>query len=96
MRSAVTRNMVQGIQKWTEYHLWKTAFKNLKWYDLLWQITSLQTFDGCLRQILLGPFLNILTHMSENLFDWFFWVKARYNQECMNHSLRETDTRGKR
>ena len=29
--------MGQSIQEWTKWNLWKTAFKNLKWYGLLKQ-----------------------------------------------------------
>ena len=34
---------------------------NLKWHCMLWQAVSLQFLKGCFSQILLGPFLNILT-----------------------------------
>ena len=37
--------------------------KNMKWYGLLRQAISLQIFKGCLPKILIGPFLNNLTHM---------------------------------
>ena len=40
--------MGQSIQEWTNQNLWKKAFKKLK---------------GCLLQILIGPFLNTLSHM---------------------------------
>ena len=40
----------------------RQALKNLKGYDLLKQSITLQLFKGCLPQILLGPFLNTLSH----------------------------------
>ena len=54
--------MGQFIQEWTKYNLWKTAFKKLNGYGLLKQTISVQIFKGCFPQILLGPFLNILSH----------------------------------
>ena len=41
--------MGQSIQEWTKQNLWNTAFK---------------FFKGCLPQILLGPLLNILSHIK--------------------------------
>ena len=38
--------------------MWKTAFKKLKGYGLFEAF-----FKGCLPQILLGPFLNTMSHM---------------------------------
>ena len=52
--------MGQSIQEWTEYNLWRTAFKKSKgtWSAL-----------GSLPQILLGPFLNALSHVLVNIVD---------------------------
>ena len=47
-------NMGQGIQEWTKQNLWKTAFKK---FEVIWSA------KGCLPQILLGAFLNTLTHI---------------------------------
>ena len=54
--------MGQSIQEWTKQNLWKTAFKNLKEYALGRPYTF-KFFEGCLSQILLGPFLNTLSQM---------------------------------
>ena len=55
--------MRQSIQEWTKQKLWKTAFKK---FDGIWSALSrpysFKFFKGCLPQILLGPFLNTLTH----------------------------------
>ena len=57
--------MRQSIQEWTKQNLWKTAFKK---FDGIWSALSrpysFKFFKGCLPQILLGPFLNTLTHVS--------------------------------
>ena len=42
----------------------RQPLKKLKRYGLLKQTIFLQIFKGCLPQILLGPFLNNLSHMS--------------------------------
>ena len=43
----------------------RQPLKSLKWwYGLLRQTISLQILKGCLPLILLGPFLNTLTHIS--------------------------------
>ena len=34
--------MGQSIEEWTKQNLWKTAFKKLSGYSLLYQIISLQ------------------------------------------------------
>ena len=39
-----------SIQEWTKENMWKTAFVKFE-----------EVCKGCLPQILLGPFLNILT-----------------------------------
>ena len=44
-----------------------TAFNKFEVILFFKQTVSLQIFLGCLAQILLGPFLNILTQIS----DWF-------------------------
>ena len=49
----MVHHMGQSIQEWTKQNLWKTAFKKI----------SLQIFQGCLPEILLGPFLNTLSHI---------------------------------
>ena len=49
--------MDQGIQDWTKYNLWKTAFKKFE------ETISLQIFKDCLPQILLSPFWNTLTQI---------------------------------
>ena len=41
----------------------RQLLKNLKWYGLFKQTISLQIFKGCLPQILLGRFLNTLSHL---------------------------------
>ena len=46
--------MSQGVQEWIKQNLLKTAFKNVKF--------TVNFFKGCFQQILLGSFLNILTH----------------------------------
>ena len=60
--------MEQSIQEWTKQRLWKTAI-NLKEHGLLKHTISLRLypfkfFKGWLPQILLGPFLNTLSHMK--------------------------------
>ena len=58
-------NMRQSIQEWTKQNLWKTTFKK---FEGVWSACSkpypFKFFKGCLPQILLGPFLNTLSHMS--------------------------------
>ena len=61
-------------------HIWDKVFKNgsskicgrqplkkLKGYGVLEQTISLQIFKGCLPQILLGIFLNTLSHLLKDL-----------------------------
>ena len=58
----------QGIQEWTKWNFWKTAFKK---FEVIF-------FKGCLPQILFGAFLNTLTHLllfgllqyREHLYFW--------------------------
>ena len=45
----------------------------MKCYGLPKQSMSLQILKGCVQQILLGPFLNTLTHMT---FKWTPGVKV--------------------
>ena len=45
----------KSIQQWTKKNLWKTVFKK---FEVIWYV-----YKGCLPQILLGPFLNTLSHM---------------------------------
>ena len=57
--------MGQSIQEWTEKNMWKTAFKHLKRYGLpicLGRPCQFRFFNGCLAQILVGSFLNTLSH----------------------------------
>ena len=42
----------------------RQPLKNFKSYDLVKQIISLQIFNGCFPQILFGPFLNTLPHIT--------------------------------
>ena len=41
----------------------RQILKNLKWYSLPRRPYHFKFFNGCLPQVLLGPFLNILTQM---------------------------------
>ena len=50
----------------------RQSLKNLKGYGLLKQTISLQFFKGCLQQVLLGPFLNTLSHLKVGLFLEFY------------------------
>ena len=65
-------HMGQGIQEWTKQNLWKTAFKK---FEAIWSAYHFKFFKGCLPQILLGPFLNTLSHtllqMLQNLLQDF-------------------------
>ena len=54
MAVTLTFYLAQGIQKWTKLNLWKTAKK----FE-----AHVKFFKGCLPQILLGTFLNTLTHL---------------------------------
>ena len=56
--------MGQSIQEWPKSNLRNTAFKKY--------------FNGCLPQILLGPFLNNLSHM----FDMVLNAPQRESMEC--------------
>ena len=53
----------QIIQEWAKKNLWKTAFKK---FEKVWsaQAYSFKFFKGCLPHILLGPFLNTLSHIT--------------------------------
>ena len=51
--------MGQSIQEWSTLNLWKTAFKKLKW-----GMVCFRFFKGRPPQILLGPFLNTLSHTN--------------------------------
>ena len=51
--------MGQSIQEWTKLNLWKTAFKKFKG-----GMVCFRFFKGCLPQVLLGPFLNTLSHIN--------------------------------
>ena len=59
--------MGQSIQEWTKYNLWKTAFKK---FEEVWSALADYTpssFKGCIPEILIGPFLNILSHVKRNI-----------------------------
>ena len=61
----------QNIQAWTNENLWKTAFKKFEGiWSALWSTLSrpypFKYFKGCLPHILLGPFLNTLSHLRPN------------------------------
>ena len=51
--------MGQSIQEWTKQNLWKTVFKKFE----VSRPYHFKFFKGCLLQILLGPFLNTLSHI---------------------------------
>ena len=54
----------QSIQEWTKQNLLK-------------QTISLQIFKRCLPQILLGPFLNTLSHLIVAFVECFFFCGGR-------------------
>ena len=54
----------QGIQKLTKQNLWKTAFKKVEMIWFAYRPYNFTFFKGCPPQILLGSFLNTLTHMK--------------------------------
>ena len=54
--------MGQGIKEWIKQNLWKTSFKTFEVIILPMEI-SLQTFKGCLPQVLHDSFFNTFTHM---------------------------------
>ena len=71
----------QCIQEWTQQNLWKTAFKNFKWYGPLMQTISFQSFERLSSPILLGPYLNILPlyqllniEIIQYCLKWYFFV----------------------
>ena len=70
--------MGQSIQEWTKQNLWKTAFKNLKEYALGRPYTF-KFFEGCLSQILLGPFLNTLSQMLVWNYQFVFVKEIGYS-----------------
>ena len=57
--------MGKSIQEWTNQNLWKIALKKIS-RDMacLSRPYSFNFFKGCLPQILLGPLLNNLLHIS--------------------------------
>ena len=58
--------MGQSIQEWIKQILWKTAFKCLEGvWSALSRPYTFTCFKGCLPHILLGSFLNILSHMMK-------------------------------
>ena len=54
--------MGQSIQEYTKQNLWKATFK--KSVVCLARPYHFKFFKGCLPQILLGPFLDILPHIT--------------------------------
>ena len=57
--------MGQSIQEWTKQNLWKTAFKKSEGLcSALSRPWPFEFFKGCLPKIVLGPFLNALTHLD--------------------------------
>ena len=73
------KHMGQGIQEWTKKNLCKTAFKKIWNSWLPKQIIRsyyFKFFKGCLSQILLGLFLNTLTHVELiNVFNYLHVLK---------------------
>ena len=54
----------QSNQEWTKEDLCKTAFKNFEGVlSALGRPYFFKLFKSCLPQILLGPFLNTLSHI---------------------------------
>ena len=69
------KSIMWGTFKWDEVFKNRPSkisgqqhLKNMKWYGLLRQTISLQIFKGCLPQIFLGPFFNILTQILVKTF----------------------------
>ena len=58
MRTCSAEDIRDKVFKNGPTNFWRTAFKNLKGFALL---------KGCLPQILLGPFLNTLSHKIQNI-----------------------------
>ena len=56
---------VLAKQEWTKWILWKTAFKKIEVSDMacLSRPYHFKFFKDCLPQILLGSFLNTLSHI---------------------------------
>ena len=56
--------MGQSIQEWTKENLWKTAFKKLeRVWSALARPYRFEFFKGFDPQVLIGPFLNTLSHL---------------------------------
>ena len=56
--------MGKSIQEWTDLNLWKTAFEKFEGvWSALGRPYPFKFFKDCLPQILLGPFLNTLSHI---------------------------------
>ena len=53
--------MGQSIPEWTKQNLSKTTFTKIEGCGLLSRLSPFKFFKGCLPQVLLGPFLNILS-----------------------------------
>ena len=56
--------MRQSIQEKTKQNLWRTAFKK---FEGVWSASPFTFFEGFLPQILLGSFLNTLSHISQKI-----------------------------
>ena len=66
----------QSIQEWTKLNLRKAAFIK---FEGVSRPYSFKFFKGCLPQILLGPFLNTLSHLYLSCsktfhFEWSLFV----------------------
>ena len=60
-------HMGQSIQEWTKLNLRETAFKKFEGvWSALGRPYPFKLFKGCLPQILLGRFLNTLSHIIYN------------------------------
>ena len=69
--------------------MWKAAFKKFEVrYGLLRKTISLQFFKGCLPQILFGPFLNTLTHISLKEKHNLIQVKLQKANICWKSAIK--------
>ena len=56
----------QNIQERTKWNSWKTVFKNFEGTRYI-RPYPFKFFKGCFSQILLGPFLNVLSQLMERV-----------------------------
>ena len=63
-KSWKTGCMRQSIQEKTNQNLWRTAFKK---FEGVWSASPFTVFKGFFLQILLGSFLNTLSHISQKI-----------------------------